>query len=365
MTNTMSIRSYQTGRAPGQDREYDSLVHSSSATNDISSNYCRPSKWKLVFGCVVVATTVLLATYSVFPVIRKESKDVEQTQQLEQHQNGWHKDQKQRQHETLTVKVEGKNKRQKDSTGSCSDGHYSKRTLQFAYELPFAALFEDNKGQKTYEASSITKKDDNFYAVCDNSWAIAKITAKLTPFSTDNVQLGTPNPKDAIDDSGYESIFWDKDSFYAVRESVEHNDSDYHAVIEQVKLGLTDYTVIEKCSTEYVFEGTSKGFEGAISVRDTKDNLIVLGLCEGNYCSEKYKNDAGHGRVIAMKKRSINVKNGTNTNTSCEWETIRTINVPKSAYFRDYSDIAMDSNGRVAITTQEDSQLWVGRLLRM
>ena len=32
---------------------------------------------------------------------------------------------------------------------------YSKRTLQRAYELPFAALFTDNRGQNQYEASSV------------------------------------------------------------------------------------------------------------------------------------------------------------------------------------------------------------------
>jgi hypothetical protein len=32
---------------------------------------------------------------------------------------------------------------------------YSKRTLKNAYEMPFAALFPDNKGQKKYEASSV------------------------------------------------------------------------------------------------------------------------------------------------------------------------------------------------------------------
>lgn len=38
---------------------------------------------------------------------------------------------------------------------SCDDGHYRDRTLQLAYELPFAALFKDNKGQSKYEASSV------------------------------------------------------------------------------------------------------------------------------------------------------------------------------------------------------------------
>lgn len=100
----------------------------------------------------------------------------------------------------------------------------------------------------------------------------------------------------------------------------------------------------------------SKGFEGAISIRDTNNELVVLGLCEGNYCSEKYKKSVGQGRVIAMKK----VTNGDGT---CMWKTIKILNIPTSAAFRDYSGMSMDSNGRVAVTSQEESQLWVGRLV--
>lgn len=37
------------------------------------------------------------------------------------------------------------------------DKHYSKNTLKAAFELPFVALFKDNKGEKKFEASSITK----------------------------------------------------------------------------------------------------------------------------------------------------------------------------------------------------------------
>ena len=37
------------------------------------------------------------------------------------------------------------------------DRHYSKNTLKAAFELPFVALFKDNKGEKKFEASSITK----------------------------------------------------------------------------------------------------------------------------------------------------------------------------------------------------------------
>jgi hypothetical protein len=76
---------------------------------------------------------------------------------------------------------------------NCSDGLYSKRTLQRAYELPFSALFPNPKGQNKFEASSVIVVDDYSYAVCDSSWAISKFGRSLTPFSPHNVQIGDPN----------------------------------------------------------------------------------------------------------------------------------------------------------------------------
>lgn len=39
---------------------------------------------------------------------------------------------------------------------TCNDGSYSKHTLQLAYELPFAGLFNKyNRGQQKYEASGV------------------------------------------------------------------------------------------------------------------------------------------------------------------------------------------------------------------
>jgi hypothetical protein len=130
----------------------------------------------------------------------------------------------------------------------------------------------------------------------------------------------------------------------------------HRAIIEELEMGPTDYTVKAACPTEFEFEGTSKGFEGGIAVRDVHNQLVVVGLCEGNYCSETRKNDRGHGRLVAMARETLG--GGT-----CEWQTLRIVDIPKSADFADYSAISMDAKGRVAISTQEDSQIWIGRLL--
>lgn len=99
------------------------------------------------------------------------------------------------------------------------------------------------------------------------------------------------------------------------------------------------------------------GFEGAIAVHDLNNEMIILGLCEGNHCSESKKNDRGNGQIVAMRK-DTKTENG-----DCVWKTIRIIDIPSSAYFKDYSALTMSATGRVGISSQEDSQFWVGQLL--
>lgn len=96
-----------------------------------------------------------------------------------------------------------------------SDPSYSKHTLKRAYDIPYVALFRDNRGQSKFEASDVTIVDKAVYSVCDSSWAISKFARDgPTPFSSDNVQVGDPNRVPG-EDSGYEAIFKHGGLFYA------------------------------------------------------------------------------------------------------------------------------------------------------
>lgn len=180
---------------------------------------------------------------------------------------------------TLSVELEGSSKKKKkhkkkkkeksqrnDDDGlftndaACDDGYYSKRTLKRAFELPFASLFRDTKGQKKYEASAVIVVDGEAYAVCDNSWAISKFGDDLRPFSPENIQIGDPNRQGLggdDEDSGYESLFYNNGIFYVLRESVLHKEKgDYHAIIEELTITPDgDYDVQASCPSEFVFEG--------------------------------------------------------------------------------------------------------------
>jgi hypothetical protein len=175
------------------------------------------------------------------------------------------------------------------------------------------------------------------------------------------VELVSQVHRDPAEDSGYEALLHDDGTFFVIRESIEHGDKTYHAVIEELTLGEHDYEIGDQCPSEFEFEGDSKGLEGAIAVRDLNNELVILGLCEGNHCSETHKNDRGNGRIVAMRK-VIHSRSDDNS-LSCEWKTIRVIDIPSSANFKDYSAITMTDSGKVGISSQEDSQFWVGQLL--
>ena len=55
------------------------------------------------------------------------------------------------------------------------------------------------------------------------------------------------------------------------------------------------------------------------------------------------------GKIVVLKK------------TSSQWQKVSEIALPSSASFSDYSDLTISGN-KVAITSQEESKLWIGTL---
>jgi hypothetical protein len=251
---------------------------------------------------------------------------------------------------------------------SCEEAGYADRTLKLAYEQPFAGLFLDSKGQQVYELSSVTMAANGMaYAICDSSWAISQFNPKLQTFHPDNVHIGAdPFGRNEVDgNSGYESIFVDdqgaagNQTIYVVRESVLDQNGTYHAVIEELQLTAdgTDYTIMDKCPSEFTFSSDNKGFEGAAFIRSLSNEIFVIGLCEGNFCGDDEDTDNnGNGISIIMKKERL-------PDGSCQWSTYRELQIPASADFTDFSDISIHGpTGRVAITSQEDGKVWIGTL---
>ena len=301
------------------------------------------------------------------------------------------------------------------------DRMYTKRTLKALHDAPVGALlsYEALLGERKFEASDVISYGDHYYVVCDSSWAILRVHKSMPLLSAANAQIGAPQDGYEEGDSGFEALVHDatSDSIYVVRESVqaapagaggakavstraaraiagEDDDDDaggaaasavswllsggqsaakeapagaYHAMVYQLGFegGLTtatNYSVVDACPSEMEFEGDSKGFEGATSIRGKDGTLYLLGLCEGNHCREGAAGkEAGNGRIVVMAREET--KEGDDGQNSCRWKTVTTLELPPTAAFIDYSAIALHhSTKTVAVTSQENSQVWIGAL---
>jgi len=243
---------------------------------------------------------------------------------------------------------------------------YSKTTLKTVVERTVSGMLEYTKSsaESKFEASDVIRVGDKFFVVCDSSWSILRLDHSLPLLSSDNEAI-LPGPSFTPpdeDDSGFEAIMHDATSagdFYVIRESVQHEVTGaYHASILNVRISETHgtYDVVETCRSEMEFEGDSKGFEGATSLRGADGVLYILGLCEGNFCSEARGKEAGNGRVVVMARDD-------GGHDGCLWKTVKILELPKAVQFVDYSAFSVHhSTMAVALTSQENSQLWVGTL---
>jgi hypothetical protein len=109
-----------------------------------------------------------------------------------------------------------------------------------------------------------------------------------------------------------------------------------------------DFKYLKDRSVDFTFKSGNKGFEAAAHVRrNGKDYLLAL--CEGNKCKCGNKGrEPGGGRVQLFEKKRN------------RWQHFRTIALPSSLPFVDYSGMSLD-HGRVAIVSQENSMLWIGQ----
>jgi len=143
------------------------------------------------------------------------------------------------------------------------------------------------------------------------------------------------------------------------------DDPSYHAMVYQVDIddSSESFAVQDVCPSEYEFDGDSKGFEGALSIRGADGVLYVLGLCEGNHCKEGDEGkDKGNGRVVVMARAEVAGDDGV-PGFDCYWKTVTTLHIPKEADFQDYSAISLHrKTGKVVISSQENSQVWLGTL---
>ncbi len=184
-----------------------------------------------------------------------------------------------------------------------------------------------------FEASGIYYLNGYFYIPCDNSYKIAKIQGTLPENSSSNTFTGSGSGS-----SNFEGIAYDSNgtpNFFVVEESASKGNGVYQPRVREYNASLT-YQSSLWADYNFTSGNSNKAFEGIAWVLRGGDDYL-LGLVEGT------------GKIPVLKK------------TSSKWEKVAEITLPSSVTFSDYSDIAIYGT-KIAITSQEDSQIWIGTL---
>lgn len=256
----------------------------------------------------------------------------------------------------------------------------------------FGLVKNINLDQK-FEASGVVKQNHAFYVICDSSWSIPVFHDLSSSGSFENIydpkapahdRWRGSNPNYLIPpadleafphyvDSNWEAITYDSKTKHhiAVQESLMLKDGKYHAVIMNVAIQhhpTPQWTLEFACRSEFSFYDESKGFEGLMGMDGIDGRFFLLGLCEGNFCNTGAKGkEHGHGRMVIMELDEgegppNTFKDGYLQETStCNWKTLRTVDVPDVAQFEDYSDVARRGD-KIAISSQASSALLFARM---
>lgn len=214
-------------------------------------------------------------------------------------------------------------------------------SLVLVNERKICELISFDKPTKRWEASGILAKDGSCFVVFDDRTEIARISGDLQTNNSHELFGMTHS------DWGYEGITYnpDKQRYYLLVEARKHAVGCYKARIVECD---DEFEYLKERPVDFTFKSGNKGFEAVAHVRhDDRDYLLAL--CEGNECKcGKRGRKPGGGRVQLFEKKKKS------------WRHAGTIRLPATLPFVDYSGMSID-DGRVAVVSQENSMLWVGR----
>lgn len=211
--------------------------------------------------------------------------------------------------------------------------------LTLVYETKLKKILPDQGID--WEASGVVARDGYLHVVFDNTIAIGHVNLALTQ--------GTVTAGE-VKNSQYEGITYDDHGtahYYVVKET--DGDAVHRGQIIQLDEGWAEQA---EELTDAMFEEPNSGLEG-IAWLWANDNDYLLALCEANGCGSGNA-AAGNGRIKVLKQDGD------------VWLTEAVLELPSSAAFLDYSDIALrdrgDGTATVAVVSQRSSAMWVGML---
>jgi len=221
----------------------------------------------------------------------------------------------------------------------------ARQELRLVKERRLVDLIAPPKGSGVLEASGVVARGAAFYVIFDNVRHVARIDRSLSPASKRHGWFGRRRAGDGYEDIAYSPV---THRFYLLIEAEKHADGSYKPLIDE-------------CDEQGAFKGRrwvdipfakrNTGLEGLATV-SWKGAEYLLALCEGNRCrAGKAGRKGGGGRIhVLTRKGSL-------------WISVARIKLPKTVDFEDYSAVSLKGD-RLAVVSQMDSKLWIGRLRR-
>jgi len=283
-------------------------------------------------------------------------------------------------------------------SSDCELKSYRKNVLKLVKETPFSGLFRDVKNQTKFEASGVVSVRGKYYVVFDSSMALGLLDDSFSFRGENNVLIGTPGPESQFEGIAYVP---ENDTFLLLHEalpgphsaataaasnktadftsetsstesatndipiSTTHTDKNnerhladtsFKPYITTVKLNAdnTDYETLNHCPIDFIIKHENKGFESILYLHTLEREAYMLGLCEGNYCvGGSQGKDPGNGRIVVSQLEFLA--------DGCVWKPQKTIHIPTSADFQDYSGMAFNhATKKIAILSQENAAVWIG-----
>lgn len=241
----------------------------------------------------------------------------------------------------------------------CAGPLYRKQALKFVKELAFPGLFPElTKLEHHFEGSGITPVNGSYYVVFDSLASLGQFDLRFSFRGPENRMVRGPHGAD--EDSQFEGISYSErtNTFFVVQESVKDPVLGLVPLITEIRMNSdgSRYEIVgEAHPVNFKLDDENKGFESVTYFDGDGGERYILGMCEGNFCKgNKNRGDQrGNGKIVWAEYKA---------NTS-RWEVKQLINLPPDAYFADYSSIGFwgYKGEDVAIVTQEDAAVWVGK----